>query len=395
MKRRIDVLVRVATGVLLLAISACASVQTRYDAQQGDVYAQLSMYMDALHAGRGGKPDLPQAEHWLAAIAKQDVQYRARYASYLLTGRFGHIDEAAALNMALSAPRNDKTAQAIIAQLSALQINVAVDFPYWQKVYAETRPLCPDKDPGADTPANELLRVSRSAFDFALLPDSIQPGMNNLHAYIMLARQCPFTTTEQLNDPAAYRALSDWFKSTVWDQKEFANQILSYAAKRFPADSKSRSTTAVADPKGIALVRFYLLGRYKDLYSVSIDESGNRLTADCYIAAADIKDQFEAKKFADAVKAVHAAQQGVCKGGYQKMFLEPYAIMSLNNMNAYGLAYTRGLNALREGPLEGDVGPGIVHLLEMDVSQLKAWQDVDQIIAALQSSAPDMKGLTF
>ncbi|MGH8372608.1 MAG: hypothetical protein ACRETO_07745 [Gammaproteobacteria bacterium] len=395
MTRASGILVRVAMSVALLALSACTSVETRHDAQQGNVYAQMAMYQDALHARRGGKPDLPQAEHWFAAIAQQDVQFRSIYANYLIFGRFGHIDEDAALKMARSAPQNDEIAQRTTVILTSLRQMVSDDFPYWQKLYAETRPLCPDRYPGADTPANGALKKSNSVFNFGLLPDSIQPGMKNLHAYIMLVRNCPFTLTEHLNDPRVYLAASDWYRTPVWSEKAFAGEMLSYAANRFPVDSKSMFNGAVADPKSIAEIRLYLLKKYNPLYYVGLDKSKKQFTADCYIAVANIKDQFQAKKFEDVVKAVDAAQQGACKGGYQQAFLEQSAIFSLMHMKAYAQAYTRGLNALQEDTLEGDVDTEIVHLLTETVAQLQAWQDADPIIAAIKSRSPNMKGLTF
>lgn len=390
MRRSRRVPARCTAALLAAMLAGCAS--TALDAYQGDYGAQAEMYVkNATLQPDGRLTDPIRAEYWLQQMVQQRADYYGLYAAALMDGRFGHIDEAQALTEAQAAPSSgNPTAQDILDSVAKLRDAAAKDFPAWQALYAETRPLCPDRYPQHGSELDATLAMARHGARYDLLPDAIEPGMANVHAYLLLAETCPFSLVEQLDDPKVYAAYADWSSRSIVSNAKQGAAARALMAERFPAAGVVAPSSAA---ESIAAVREDVLLHYLPVFTPHDPGAKTQPTAECYEALLPVHDALDGKDYADLVALAEKAATDACHADYGRAMADRYAALglSLEGKEIEGIA--RDLALLKtdtyDAPLEKET---LANMFEA-MNRQGSWATLDDLVTTLKTRYPAIKPL--
>lgn len=378
-----------AAALLATLLTGCAS--TTLEAYQGDYGAQFQMYVkNAALQPDGRLADPVRAEYWLQQMVAQRAEFHSLYAAGLLDGRFGHIDEARALAEAQAAPLSNKNAQEMLASVAKLKDATAKDFPAWQALYAETRPLCPDRYPRRGSPLDGTLAMARHGARYDPLPDAIQPGMANVHAYLLLVQTCPFSLAEQLDDPKVYAVRADWYGNTVTAEPKKATALRALAQRRFPATGMPAAT---ADAQSLAQVREDILARYRALYAAHLADADQKVTAECTEALLPVADAVSDKRYADLVKVADQAAASACGSGFGHAMADADADLGLSHDGNPIAAITRGIAFLKDDSYDADMEDGAIANILASMDALGSWIALDDLVTTLKVRYPEIQPL--
>ncbi len=378
----------------LLAASLCATagcVATALDASSGDYGAQAEMYLKDSALGPDGRlVDPAGAEHWLQQMAQQRVEYHDLYALALMDGRFGHIDEAKALTEARAGLQSSAVAQGILDTVAKLEASEAKDFPAWQRLYAETRPLCPDRYPGPASALDTTLAAARGSGRYDLLPDAIQPGMANVHAYLKFVQNCPFTLVEQLDDPHVYAVYADWYDGPIVAEPKKAAALRALAHARFP----DAGTPAVAaDEESLGAVRGDILLRYFPLYTPQLQDADTEVKAECAESLLPINDALREKRYTDLVTLADQAAKSTCSSGYERAVADRFAVAGLSHGGQEIAAIVRGLALLKNDTYDADIEKSVIADMFLSMEAQGSWTALDDLVATLKARYPAIQTL--